>query len=315
MFEPQDHPDDIPYPGGPPTRPYDSAGWTLAFQMGVVFDRVLEPFDGPFDRVQGLQPNVPGTVTRSGNGAVVLSHAGNNAFIAVNRLLAAGRDVRWIQNGGGYPFHVTGATTTELQKLASELGVSFAAPSPSLKVDGAITLRRPRIGLADQYGGSMTSGWTRLILEQFEFPFEVVYPKVLNTGNLASRFDVLIFPSGVGPAQGSGRRTDDVPSASAGSIPVEYEPMLGSYTAAETGPALRRFGEDGGTILAVGRSSMTLAQLFALPVSNHLLERSPDGSTRPLPAEKYYVPGSILRVAVDNTAPVAHGLGAHVDVL
>jgi hypothetical protein len=59
---------------------------------------------------------------------------------------------------------------------------------------------------------------------------------------------------------------------------------------------------------------MPLAQLFALPVSNHLLERSPDGSTRPLPAEKYYVPGSILRVAVDNTAPVAHGLGAHVDV-
>ena len=43
MFEPQDHPDDIPYPGGPPTPPYDSAGWTLAYQMGVVFDRFLEP--------------------------------------------------------------------------------------------------------------------------------------------------------------------------------------------------------------------------------------------------------------------------------
>ena len=42
MFEPQDHPDDIPYPGGPPTPPYDSAGWTLAFQMGVKFDRVLD---------------------------------------------------------------------------------------------------------------------------------------------------------------------------------------------------------------------------------------------------------------------------------
>ena len=35
MFEPQDHPDDIPYPGGPPTPPYDNAGYTLAFQMGV----------------------------------------------------------------------------------------------------------------------------------------------------------------------------------------------------------------------------------------------------------------------------------------
>ena len=42
MFEPQDHPDDIPYPGGPPTRPYDNAGWTLAYQMGVKFDRVLD---------------------------------------------------------------------------------------------------------------------------------------------------------------------------------------------------------------------------------------------------------------------------------
>ncbi|MCK7483842.1 MAG: hypothetical protein M0C28_47750 [Candidatus Moduliflexus flocculans] len=35
MFEPQDHPNDFPYPGGPPDPPYDSAGWTLAYQMGV----------------------------------------------------------------------------------------------------------------------------------------------------------------------------------------------------------------------------------------------------------------------------------------
>src|SRR5688572_7494010 len=51
MFEPQDHPDDIPFPGAAPTRPYDSAGWTLAMQMGVKFDRVLEGFDGPFERL------------------------------------------------------------------------------------------------------------------------------------------------------------------------------------------------------------------------------------------------------------------------
>ena len=51
MFEPQDHPDDFAYPGGPPTPPYDSAGWTLAFQMGVEFDRVLDGFDGPFERL------------------------------------------------------------------------------------------------------------------------------------------------------------------------------------------------------------------------------------------------------------------------
>ena len=48
MFEPQDHPDDIAYPGAPPTAPYDSTGYTLAFQMGVQFDRILDGFDGPF---------------------------------------------------------------------------------------------------------------------------------------------------------------------------------------------------------------------------------------------------------------------------
>ncbi len=41
MFEPQDHPNDFPYPGGPPIPPYDNAGYTLAFQMGVQFDRIL----------------------------------------------------------------------------------------------------------------------------------------------------------------------------------------------------------------------------------------------------------------------------------
>ncbi len=51
MFEPQDHPDVFAYPGGLPTPPYDNAGWTLAMQMGVVFDRVLEGFSGPFEKI------------------------------------------------------------------------------------------------------------------------------------------------------------------------------------------------------------------------------------------------------------------------
>ena len=54
MFEPQDHPNDFPYPGGPPIPPYDNAGWTLAYQMGVEFDRILDPFTGPFTPVVGF---------------------------------------------------------------------------------------------------------------------------------------------------------------------------------------------------------------------------------------------------------------------
>src|SRR5688572_33288899 len=51
MFEPQDHPNDFAYPGGPPLAPYDSAGWTVAFQMGLKFDRVLDAFEATTQRL------------------------------------------------------------------------------------------------------------------------------------------------------------------------------------------------------------------------------------------------------------------------
>src|SRR5690606_38522980 len=51
MFEPQDHPNDFAYPGGPPIPPYDAAGWTPAYLMHIEFDRLLEDFTGPFERL------------------------------------------------------------------------------------------------------------------------------------------------------------------------------------------------------------------------------------------------------------------------
>src|SRR6266699_5952678 len=63
MFEPQDHPNDFRYPGGPPIPPYDITGWTLALQMGVKFDRIQDAFDGPFTKVSGLLPPPPATLS------------------------------------------------------------------------------------------------------------------------------------------------------------------------------------------------------------------------------------------------------------
>jgi hypothetical protein len=62
-FEPQDYPDDFAYPGGPPVRPYDVTGYTLAYQMGVQFDRIIEGFDGPFERINGVVRPSPGKVS------------------------------------------------------------------------------------------------------------------------------------------------------------------------------------------------------------------------------------------------------------
>jgi Zinc carboxypeptidase len=323
MFEPQDHPDDIPYPGGPPTRPYDNAGWTLAYQMGIKFDRILDGFDGPFEKLGGLQKPAPGKVTGTTGTGFVLSHATNDSFIALNRLLGSGEEVSWITTGpNAGAFYITAKPSTRgvLDKLAAELGLSFEAASRP--AGDALVLRRPRIALADQYGGSIPSGWTRWILEQYEFPFDIVYPQTLDAGNLQNKYDVVIFPSGVGPAPAGGRGAGFRRRTGGGgrgggtgaAIPPEYQAMQGTYTAASTFPQIRKFVESGGTVLAVGQSAMNLAQLFELPIGSHLSEKSPDGTARPIPAEKFYVPGSILRVVVDTSAPIAQGLTNPLDV-
>jgi hypothetical protein len=323
MFEPQDHPNDFRYPGGPPIPPYDSAGWTLAYQMGVVADRVLDSFDGPFERVADVMRPPPGRITGAARpAAYVFPREVNDAVVAVNRLLARGESVHWIRdaltaNGVRYgpgAFVVLAKPTTlgTLQALASNVGLSFQglAERPTAP---SVALRAPRVALADVYGGSMTSGWVRLLLERFEFSFEVVYPPAIDRGTLTDRFDVLILTDGlIGRAadDDNGSPRQDVPLDR---IPPEYRDRVGQINTQKTIPRLRSFAESGGTIVAIG-SSTALASHFGLPLESALVETGENGRRRPLPREKYFVPGSVLQVAVDPADPLAAGLPSTVDV-
>jgi hypothetical protein len=306
MFEPQDHPNVIPYPGAPPTPPYDNAGWTLAYQMGIQFDRVLESFTGPFERVTEWNVKPPaGTVTTSADAAgYVLDRRVNDSVTAVNRLLAAGEDVYL----GAEWFVAAGARTrARIEEIAKSIGTS--ARGVPTRPASAAKLTRPRIGLWDQYGGSMESGWTRWILEQFEFPFDRVYAPALDAGGLNAKYDVLIFPNGAIPsAQGGGRGGRGAMPAES-EVPAEYRSQLGRVTVDRTVPALREFVELGGTIVAIGASAANLAQYLKLPVGDHLVENG-----APLPRAKYFVPGSVLAASVDVSLPIAAGMNERTDV-
>ena len=324
MFEPQDHPNDFRYPGGPPIPPYDVTGYTLAFQMGVQFDRILDPFDGPFEKVNGLQEpppqNVPGPAQPAG---YLISHEQNNSFILMNRLLKNGHDVYWVEKPMTLAGRLRGAgtmyvparpqTRALVERAASELGVTVEGV-PSGPPGTLLKLKPVRIGLWDQYGGSMTSGWLRFIFEQFEFPFEVVYPQALDQGDLAKHFDVLVFPSGsVARAAGNGEvRGFALRQPAPADIPENWRNTLGYVTAQKTIPELRRFVESGGSIVTIGDAT-ELARFFGLPVRDALTEMAPDGAERPLPREKFYVPGSVLAMRVDNDNPAAYGLPSTVD--
>ena len=319
MFEPQDYPNDFAFPGAPPTPPYDTTGWTLVYQMGVEFDRIMEGFDGPFEKIEGFAEAPSGRVTQLNNASgFFLTHAVNDAFVAVNRLTGGNEDVYWLRepveaNGKTYPvgtmyIPAKAGTPDKLAALADEIGLTFEATASEPESD-ALMLRSLRVGLWDRYGGSMPSGWTRFMLENFEFPHEVVYAQALDEGNLEERFDVLIFVDGGIPARdpsGSPR----VPEL----LPEEYEDALGRVTISETVPRIREFLEAGGTVLAIGDSTI-LAQHLGLPISDALVEKLPDGGERPLPREKFYVPGSVLRAQVDNSNPLAFGLPSEVDMI
>ncbi len=327
MFEPQNHPNDFQYPGGPPIPPYDSAGWTLAYQMGVQFDRILDGFDGPFEKIKGFAKPPAGKVTTAANAAgFLLGRQTNDSFLATNRLLKESEEVYWIKqafnaNGKSYAagtiFIPAKATTaTKLQKLATDVGLNFEATTT--KPSGEMfKLKLPRIGLWDRYGGSMPSGWTRWLLEQYECPFTVVYPQQLEAGDLPSKFDVLLFVTGAIPALRSGAQPsmEEMMFGRAPKpeeLPEEFRGWLGAVTPGKTVPQLRAFLEAGGAILTIGTST-NLGYHVGLPMANALVERTGE-SERPLSRDKFYVPGSILQAAVDNTHPLAYGLPEKVDL-
>jgi hypothetical protein len=324
MFEPQDHPDDFAFPGAPPTPPYDNAGWTLAFTMGVQFDRILDGFDGPFEKITTDLAKVPAGAIKTAQqpAGYYFSHKANDSFTAIVRLLKAGDDVQWLANGpmGEGTFFVAArpSTLAVLQKAATDLGVSFesAATAPS----GGKHLKMPRIGLFDTYGGGMPSGWNRLIFENFEIPYEVVYPPDLDKGGLREKYDVLVFngSGAVNPNAAAGGRGGRGGGGGAGRggrgggregftpkpIPEEFTRRQGAVSAT-TMQKVQEFVNAGGTAIYIGDVAMTAAEAFGLPVTNHL-----EGLGR----DKFYVPGSVLRLTVDNTDPIAHGMNKEIDV-
>jgi hypothetical protein len=283
LFEPQDHPNDFAYPGGPPIPPYDAAGWTLAYTMGVQFDRVLDGFDGPFQRIPygQLQPIVPPSAKENR-----LDARSNASYSIVNDLLHEGKTVyRSNTNGDFYTSHPP---------------------------HNAVKIRPARIALWDAYGGSMPSGWIRWIMEQYHFPATVIYAKDIDSGDLRSKYDVIVFVGGAIPSTTQTGESRFGREPNPDSIPAEYRSHLGRITPAKSIPALKKFLEAGGHIVTIGSSANLAAQLD-LPVHDALVELV-GGKERRLPNEKYYIPGSVLRVTLDTTIQPAWGMTSTADV-
>lgn len=316
MLEPQFYPEEA-------GTPYDSAGYTLALQMGVKFDRILEGFDGPFKEIQGLITPPSGKVINPDAPGFLLSHQTNDSFIALNHLLKKGENVFWIKTPltvkdqsfpeGTIYIPAQSSTVSRLKEIARETGLDFIGTNRKLQ-GSAYKLEPVHIGLWDEYGGSMSSGWIRWMFDEYDFDYEVVYPPTLDTGNLNKKFDVLVFPDGSIPrvSQESRRsRWQSMPDPQ--DIPAKYREQLGEVTVEKTIPNLHRFLKNGGTILTIG-SATNLAYHLDLPVENALAEKTPKGELKPFSRKKFFIPGSIMEVKVNNKLPLAYGIPEKVNV-
>jgi len=327
LLDVQTYPDLREYPDGPPEQPYDAAGWTLPYLMDVRVFTASEPltaevrdairsvrgtpvdwhsadetsggtdFDSPpgvgFDTDTAAAGIVPPAGSAAGSGSrLAVDPAQNNAFRALNRGLAAGGSVRFVpgqagsdgQPGSSGRYVVDGVSSSLLSTWVGELALQaeWTGSSSGLPI-------RSRIGLYRPWRTSIDEGWTRWLLEQYEFQFENITNAVMRAGNLSERFDVILLPA---------ERSQTILNGFAkGSVPPRYEGGIGNAGVR----ALDEFVRGGGTLICLNQSSDFAIGQLHLPVKNVVED---------LQRTDFFVSGSILEVIVDPSHPVMSGMPA-----
>jgi hypothetical protein len=290
---------------GLPIRPYDMATDTMFEFMGVRVD--------PLDEAvrDGLRP-LAGPVPAEGKvvkGAFGYAFDGrrNDSFRAVNLLLDKGVAVRRIDAAAdglrSGDFAVSEGSEVTLADVARQTGTEFTPLGREVKPDSH-QVQRLRTGMYQRYwGGNMDEGWTRLLLEQFSFPYKTVMDAEIKKGGLNAEYDVIILPD-----DSTARITGEQPERSDRRVrpPETYPPEYRSGIGKEGVESLKSFVQKGGTLVALGGASDFAIEKLGLPIRNVLAN---------LPAKEFFCPGSTLEARFDNRHPLAYGMPAEGLVL
>jgi len=188
---------------------------------------------------------------------------------------------------------ITGIPRAKIEQAAKELGLYVkASASPESRIPNPesrpVSFHAPRVAMYQPWtGGNMDEGWTRWVLEQYEFSLTSIHNDDIRAGKLRQKFDAIIL------ADQNPR--DIVDGFDANAIRPEYRGGIG-----ETGAAnLKQFVADGGTLIAMGNACDLAIDRLPIPVRN--LKR---GLTR----DQHFAPGAILKLEVDAASPLAYGV-------
>jgi hypothetical protein len=277
--------------------PYDVAGWTLPFTMGVRADVVNAPFTANLVSVDSVVP-APGRIEGSGD-IFFLKNRTNAESRAVARLLTAGQSVTI----AGDSLMVRGPRARAiLAEEAARHGFPVQAVSKVPRSGlGTTRQRLPRIALYQPWTANIDEGWTRWLFEQYGISYTTVHDADVRKGGLRQRFDVIVLPDADG-----GSIVNGVDSTR---IPLQYAGGLG-----ETGSdAISAFVRGGGTLVCLDGSSNFAIATLKLPVVNVLA-----GEASGPQVLRFYAPGSIFGTVLGGVegakSPVTLGAPDSLDV-
>ncbi len=118
-------------------------------------------------------------------------------------------------------------------------------------------------------------------------PFSSLLDSEAPSSRLLDKYESIIIPD---------QRPNDILNGyRGGAMPPEYTGGLGPAGV----KALREFVEKGGTLVCLNRASTFAIEQFKLPVRDVVAD---------VPEKDFFVPGSILRIELDTTSPIARGM-------
>ena len=297
ILSPQYYPDRYVFSGGPPEGAGDIA-WTLPYQMGVDVVEIKDFFTANLLPVMEAKPP-KGSVRGSGK-KYIIDHNVLDSYRAVNKLLMEGSTVGWskksfILEGKQYPAGTIvasgGKIEKTIRKVSDDFSLQIVAGNPKADL---LTLRPLKLGLFQPWIANMSEGWTRWIFDTWEFPYTTLHNADLQNTNLKSDYDVIILP--------------DINSKSIinghpkGSIPEKYAGGIG-----EAGLlALKKFVNDGGTLITLNSSFQLPIDLFRLPLKD---------ISKSYPSTDFFCPNAILNVELANDHPITFGMDSVTDIL
>src|SRR3954468_14220577 len=323
----QKYPDLRQYPGGPPERPYDAAGWTLPLQMGVRVITASRPIAGdararmaalgppisfksppsPYvnnDADSALFDSVPGTGFNSnpaasaivpppgrmaGTGSsLALDGSANNVFKAINRAWKEGGTVQFSSANGSRSARYIISGLSEDREVDLVGGLALVGERTDLS---GTPIRKPRIGVYEPWGGNMSAGWTRWLLDQYGFEYVTLRPADFHSP-LSARIDVLVMPDAARLRGGA---------ATGGRGGRVVRPEYADDTTPDDLAALEAFVRSGGTFVCISSGCGFPIQQFKLPVTD---------SVSGLPPEEFFLRGSIVEASIDTAHPVMAGMPA-----